>query len=104
MEPTTRTGTRLWYYSYFTGHGHERLAEMLDTAEPFRLLPSQIVERLLAAGCKPDLDQASRAPFPTAGAIFMDRFEGNVFIVSIDTKDQVIVVQEQRMEPYGRGE
>lgn len=91
-----------YFYSYFSGHGRELLAETLGDAHPFTLSGSEIVERMLAAGYKPDPDQVWLEPLPTSGSVSVVHREGQTFIVSIDTEAETITVEEQRTEAYER--
>ena len=89
------------FYTYFAGQGLELLRLELDDPNPFTLPAAKIVERVLAAGFKPDLEHQEREPYHTADALSVIEREGQTFLVSVDIEGETIAVQEQRMKAYG---
>ncbi len=89
------------YYSWFSGHGRAVLADELGAEDPFALSPSEIVDRVVAAGHRPAIEAAQDQPFPVVGRLDKIERVGVVFFVSISRDAEEIAVQERRDEAYG---
>ncbi len=53
----------MFFYSYFSGHSREILVDVLGAEDSFGLAPADIVERILAAGYTPIVDQPKTEPW-----------------------------------------
>jgi hypothetical protein len=88
------------FYRWFDGHGRIELADILRTPEPFHLTAPQIVERIIAAGCTPDVSKPYENAIATLGVITRFERDGQWFIVAIDEEGETILVQERREDGY----
>ncbi len=88
------------YYCYFIGQGHDLLREQLRADDPFALSPSEIVQRLLAAGFGPNVGLGQRHLFAMTGRIRTVDFDDQRFIVWVDPESETIGLQEIRAEAY----
>ena len=89
-----------FYYWYFVGQGRELLAEELHDPFPFTLPGDKIVERVLAAGYRPNLERVEREPYESADAVSVVERDGQHFFVFIDVEAERIAVQEMRTDAY----
>ena len=78
----------------FVGHGRWLLADDLGSADPFCLLPGQIVDRVILAGHQPS--PAAPGPVVISGKAEDVEREGRRFRVWRDPDAETITVQEIR--------
>lgn len=83
-----------YFYTHFAGRGRELLALELSDPNPFTLSGEKIVERVLAAGYKPDVENKEREAYPTPDALAIVSRNGQHFLVSVDVEGETIAVQE----------
>ncbi len=90
----------MFYYSYFSGHGREILADVLGDDDPFSIPPAEIIERVLALGFSPDVTKHSAEIWPTIGRVFEVWREKQDFLVAVSRDAQEVSVQEARADAY----
>ena len=90
----------MFFYSYYSGHGREILAEALGAEDPFSLSPAEIVERILAAGYVPVINQPKEEPWQCIGFVSQVDRDEQTFLVAVSRDAQEIVLQEIRADPY----
>ena len=94
----------MFFYSYFSGHGREILVEALGVEDPFGLAPAEIVERILAAGFKPVVDQPKEEPWRYIGTVSQVDRDEQTFLVAVSRDAQEIGLQEMRADAYDQVE
>ncbi len=83
------------YFFYFNARGHQALNDILGP-NPFILSPSEIIQRVLAAGYKPVMGQPRLYPWPQVGETHKVENGGQTFFVTISQDEVEISVQEVR--------
>ena len=86
----------MFFYSYFSGHGREILADVLGADDPFGIPPAEIVERVLTNGYTPVVDQPKTEMWRTVGTVTEVERDGQTFIVCVSRDAQEIGLQEAR--------
>ena len=100
-----RTGSRrMFYYSYFRGKGRDMLAGALGADDPFRMLPYEILERVLACGDPPQVDSQKANLWRDLGQVYEIRLAKRNFLVAISCGTEEINVQEIRTDAYDAAE
>ncbi len=92
------------YYTWFHDHGRTQLAAELCARDPFDLSPSDIVDRIVAAGYTPWIEAPQPDLLPTLGTVTEVEREGLSYLVSVSRDAEEIGVQEVRAEAYDRVE
>ncbi len=90
----------MFCYSHFRGQGRDRLAEALGADDPFKMLPYEILERVLASGEPPRLDGWQANLWRDTGQVYEIRLARRNFLVAISHGTEEINVQEVRTEAY----
>ncbi len=90
----------MFFYSYFSGHGREILADVLGDPDPFAIPPAELVERILAQGYTPVLDRPNTEPWRTTGKVTSVERDGQTFIVCVSRDAEEISLQERREDRY----
>ena len=88
------------FYRVFADQGREVLVDTLASSDPFGLPPAEIVERVLALGCVPDVAVPRLTMWPTIGRVFEVRREKQDFLVAIGRDAEEISVQDMRADRY----
>ncbi len=89
----------MFFYSYFSGHGREILADVLDAEDPFGMAPAEVVERILAAGYTPVVDQPKEEPWRYIGTVSQVERDEQAFLVRSRDAEE-IGLQEMRADRY----
>ena len=90
----------MFFYSYYSGHGCEILAVSLGAEDPFGLAPAEIVERILAAGYKPVIDQPKTERSRYTGTVSLVDRKEQTFLVAVSRDAQEIGLQKMRVDAY----
>ncbi len=90
----------MFFYSYFSGHGRDILDEALGAEDPFGLAPAEIVERILASGYTPVLDQPKEEPWRYVGTVSQVERDEQTFLVAVSRDAEAIGLQEMRADAY----
>lgn len=64
----------------------------------------KIVERVFAAGCRPNLQPVEREPFAGADVVSVVERDGQQLFVFIDDEAERIAVEEMRVDAFGGSE
>ncbi len=94
----------MFFYSYFSGHGREILVDVLGAEDSFGLAPADIVERILAAGYTPIVDQPKTEPWAFLGTVTTVARNGQAFMVAVSRDAEAIGLQEIRADAYDQVE
>ena len=73
----------MFYYSYFSGHGREILADVLGDDDPFAIASADLVERILDQGYTPVVDNPKPEMWRTVGKVTEVERDVQTFIVCI---------------------
>ena len=90
----------MFFYSYYSGHGREILVDVLGAEDPFGLAPADIVERIIAAGYTPVIDQRKTEPWTFLGTVTTVARNGQAFMVAVSRDGESIGLQEIRADAY----
>ena len=94
----------MFYYSYFRGKGQAMLAKALGAEDPFRMLPYEILERVLASDEPPLVDSRKANLWRDMGQVYEIRLAKRNFLVAISRALEEINVQEMRSNAYDAAE
>lgn len=89
------------FYSHFVGRGRETLIEELHVADPFRLTPEEVIDRVLCLCRSRQASPPQREEFLECGQVSEVWRGSRWFLVQICPEREMIAVQELRRAPLG---